>query len=128
MNAKTKPVTVKQAASVAAIARYAGVSTATVDRVLHDRPNVRPATRQRVLQARAAIESGALDSNRQRPWRLKVILPLHAGRSTEFFARCIQELGGDGDATIECDFAAKMEPVQLARKLRACLSLSLIHI
>ena len=38
------------------IARAAGVSTATVDRVLHGRLPVRPATAQRVLQAAAELQ------------------------------------------------------------------------
>jgi LacI family transcriptional regulator len=38
------------------IARAAGVSTATVDRVLHGRLRVRPATAQRVIKAAAALD------------------------------------------------------------------------
>lgn len=38
------------------IALQAGVSLATVDRVLHQRPGVRPATQRRVQQARAELE------------------------------------------------------------------------
>lgn len=38
------------------IARAAGVSTATVDRVLHGRANVRPQTAERVLRAAAALD------------------------------------------------------------------------
>jgi len=41
---------------VAEVARLAGVSTATVDRVLHRRPGVRPATVQRVVQAAAELD------------------------------------------------------------------------
>lgn len=103
------------------IAKHAGVSTATVDRVLNGRPNVRASTRQRVLQAKDALESGTVTSDRHRPWRIKVILPKDAGPPTELFARCIQHLGTLGQATIECEFAAKMEPVALARKLRASI-------
>jgi len=111
---------IKQVARVKTIAERAGVSTATVDRVLNNRPNVRASTKQRVLQARAAIESGSTLSD-NRPWRFKVILPKDAGPSTEHFATCIQNLGAQGKATVECEFASKMEPVQLARKLHACL-------
>lgn len=112
---------IKQVARVKTIAERAGVSTATVDRVLNNRPNVRTSTKQRVLQARAAIESGSTTLSGNRPWRFKVILPKDAGPSTEHFATCIQNLGAQGKATVECEFASKMEPVQLARKLRACL-------
>ena len=41
----------RQMARVEDVARLAGVSTATVDRVLNQRPGVRPATVQRVLKA-----------------------------------------------------------------------------
>ncbi|OED42040.1 hypothetical protein AB833_08180 [Chromatiales bacterium (ex Bugula neritina AB1)] len=111
----------KHAARLSDIAKHAGVSTATVDRVLNGRANVRESTRQRVLQAQQAIESGSVPTDRQRPWRIKVILPKHAGPSTEYFARCIQQLGTFGQATIECEYAVKIEPVALARKLRACV-------
>jgi len=110
----------KQATRITDIARHAGVSTATVDRVLNGRPHVREPTRQRVLQAKEALESGTVAPDRHRPWRIKVILPKDAGPSTEIFAQCIQQLGTYGRATIECEFAVKMEPVALARKLHAC--------
>ncbi|SDJ31961.1 transcriptional regulator, LacI family [Aliiruegeria lutimaris] len=110
----------KRHATIAEIARLAGVGTATVDRVLHNRGTVRETTRQRVEQARAAIESGAPMSPRARPWRLKVLLPELAGSSTEHLGRCLQACGERGNATVECVFARKMEPAALARKLRAC--------
>lgn len=113
------PLPVLRRATVAQIARLARVGTATVDRVLHDRPNVGAATRQRVLQAKQAIESGAAERERIRPWRLRVFLPEDAGPSTEFLARCFQEFGARGNATVECVFTRKMEPGILARKLRA---------
>lgn len=107
-------------ARVADIARLAGVGTATVDRVLNGRSRVRDSTRQRVMQAKAAIEKGTSVVDRQKPWRLKVFLPGEAGPSTEFLAQCFQEFGTRGNATIECVFTTKMEPAALARKLRAC--------
>ncbi len=61
------------------IANLAGVSEATVDRVLHGRPNVRPQTAERVL--RAAGECGYLAEEQiarlMRPERLRltVVLP-----------------------------------------------------
>ncbi|NVO57924.1 LacI family DNA-binding transcriptional regulator [Rhodobacteraceae bacterium B1Z28] len=107
-------------ARVADIARLAGVGTATVDRVLNGRGNVRDSTRQRVIQAKAAIETGTPVVDRNRPWRLKIFLPGEAGPSTEYLAQCFQEFGARGNATIECVFTTKMEPGALARKLRAC--------
>jgi len=110
---------IKQRATVAQIARLAGVGTATVDRVLHGRAHVGAATRQRVLQAKEAIEAGTKPAERPRPWRLRVFLPEDAGPSTEFLARCFQDYGARGEATIECVFTRKMEPGILARKLLA---------
>lgn len=88
--------------------------------MLNERAPVRDATRQRVLQAKAAIENGTPVVARNRPWRLKVFLPSEAGPSTEYLAQCFQEFGARGNAIIECVFTAKMEPAALARKLRAC--------
>ena len=110
---------IKQRATVVQIAKLAGVGTATVDRVLHGRAHVGAATRQRVLQAKEAIEAGATLAKRPRPWRLRVFLPEDAGPSTEFLGKCFQEFGGRGTATIECVFTKKMEPGVLARKLLA---------
>ena len=62
-------------ATVAEIAKWAGVGTATVDRVLNGRQGVREETRQRVMQAKAAIEQGVPAGPSKRPWRLKVLLP-----------------------------------------------------
>ncbi|MEP3277418.1 MAG: LacI family DNA-binding transcriptional regulator [Stappiaceae bacterium] len=117
-NQTTQPISGR--ARLADIARLAGVGTATVDRVLNARAPVRDSTRQRVLQAKTAIESGAVHTERNKPWRLKVFLPGEAGPSTEYLARCFQEFGARGNATIECVFTKKMEPAALARKLRAC--------
>lgn len=110
----------KHRARIAEIASLAGVGTATVDRVLNNRANVRETTRQRVLQARDAIESGAAPLERARPWRLKVFLPGEAGPSTNRLAENFQQHGSRGNATIECVFTAKMEPAALARHLVAC--------
>ena len=107
-------------ATIAAIAKLAGVGTATVDRVLNNRAHVGEATRQRVTQAKAAIEAGATFKDRPRPWRLKVLLPGDAGTPTDLLAVCLQDYGARGNATIECVFTKKLEPTQLARKLRGC--------
>lgn len=112
---------IKRPARIAEIARLAGVGTATVDRVLNERAHVSSTTRQRVLQAKTAIENGDAEVDRARPWRLKVLLPEDAGPSTEYLAACFQDVGAQGNATIECVFTRKMEPTALARKLRACI-------
>jgi len=112
---------IKRVARINEIARIAGVSTATVDRVLNERKNVGDTTRQRVLQAKSAIETGENEVVRKHPWRIKVLLPEYAGPSTEYLASCFQDEGAQGNATIECIFTKKMEPGILARKLRACI-------
>lgn len=115
-----KAALITQAATVADIAEMAGVGTATVDRVLNNRAHVRDTTRQRVLQAKAAIETGQRSRSRLKPWRLKVILPNQSGASTEYLASCLQEFGKLGNATVECVFITKTDPALLARKLAAC--------
>ena len=107
-------------ATIAQIARRAGVGTATVDRVLHDRPGVRPQTRQRVEQARAALEQGLPDAPAPRPWRIKALLPQGAGASTEALGQALLDCGRLGRVMVECVLTPKMEPALLARKLRAC--------
>ena len=112
--------TIKRKATITDIARVARVGTATVDRVLHDRPNVSEITRQRVLQARTSIETGSLAATHTRPWRLQVFLPADAGPSTEYLGQCFREIGAEGAAIVELQLSVKMEPAVLARKLRAC--------
>ncbi|MFT6304378.1 MAG: LacI family transcriptional regulator, partial [Pseudomonadales bacterium] len=107
-------------AAISAIAKLAGVGTATVDRVLNNRGSVRESTRQRVMQAKIAIEHGNKPKLNKRPWRLKVILPAEAGPSTDYLSTCLQEIGSQGNASIECVFVKKMDPGLLARKLAAC--------
>ncbi|MBV2144982.1 LacI family DNA-binding transcriptional regulator [Falsochrobactrum sp. TDYN1] len=61
------------------IARTAGVSLATVDRVLNDRPGVRAKTRERVMNAMNALgyvrDVGAANLARGRRYRFDFILP-----------------------------------------------------
>ena len=112
--------TLKRRVKMREIAHLAGVGPATVDRVLNNRKHVSVTTRQRVMQAKQALETGAQIVTSARPWRLKVFLPDNAGPSTEFLAACFQEFGSKGNATIECVFTKKMEAALLSRKLRAC--------
>jgi LacI family transcriptional regulator len=64
---------------IADVARQAGVSTATVDRVLNHRPGVRPATMQAVLKAAAALgylpQDDLYRALRPQPMRLAFLLP-----------------------------------------------------
>jgi LacI family transcriptional regulator len=119
-NNKDKINSIPKPAAIADIAKLAAVGTATVDRVLNNRSRVRESTRQRVMQAKIAIEQGNKPKLNKRPWRLKVILPGEAGPSTDYLSTCLQEIGSQGDASIECVFVKKMDPGLLARKLVAC--------
>mgnify|MGYP000359442069 CR=1 FL=1 len=85
--------TLKRRVKMREIAHLAGVGPATVDRVLNNRKHVSVTTRQRVMQAKQALETGAQIVTSARPWRLKVFLPDNAGPSTEFLAACFQEFG-----------------------------------
>lgn len=71
-------------ARVADIAAAAGVSTATVDRVLNQRPGVRPATLQKVMKAAAALdylpEADVLKAMQPRPMELVFLLPPQSNR------------------------------------------------
>jgi LacI family transcriptional regulator len=71
-------------ARVADVARAAGVSTATVDRVLNKRAGVRRATQQRVLKAAAALdylaEADAAAALRPAPVKLVFLLPSGTNR------------------------------------------------
>jgi len=69
---------------IADVAAAAGVSTATVDRVLNGRSNVRPATAQRVLKAAAALhylpEADLWRSLQPPPMELAFLLPAGTNR------------------------------------------------
>ena len=66
------------------VARAAGVSTATVDRVLNRRPGVRDVTVQRVLEAAARLaylpEDGPFAALAAKPLRLTFLLPAGTNR------------------------------------------------
>jgi LacI family transcriptional regulator len=66
------------------VAKAAGVSVATVDRVLNGRPGVRPATAERVHEAVRQLDyrpdPAAARLARARPWTLRYVLP--AGTNT----------------------------------------------
>lgn len=69
----------KSRLTVAEIAEHAGVSTATVDRVIHNRPGVKPHTVTHINSVIEALESGSsrgMKSNRFRDrYNFEVILP-----------------------------------------------------
>jgi LacI family transcriptional regulator len=84
-------------ATIADIARHAGVGTATVDRVLNRRPGVNAETVQRVLQVVAAL--GA-PPQRGRPrmgenFRFAFVLPAEAAPFNELVDRLIAQAAGE---------------------------------
>jgi LacI family transcriptional regulator len=106
-------VTIKREATIKEIAHLAGVGVATVDRVLHGRPNVRPEKVNRVLKA---IEH--LNGERDRRMvnghvsPLRVALVAHSGRSflqtiVNSAETAANQLAGTG---LRADLHAVVEP------------------
>ena len=110
-----------QRARIVDIARHARVGTATVDRVLNDRPHVSQATRQRVLHAIAALEGGFDKVTPSRQWRLQVLLPDEAGPSTEFLGECFEAIAAKRLVRVRCGLIKKLEPEVLAARLIDCI-------
>ncbi len=107
------------------IARAAGVSTATVDRVLHGRTAVRPATAQRVLKAAADLQylpdTQLWHAMRPPPMPLVFLLP----RGTNRYLRMLGEsIEGAGDAiapyNVQCrvHYIDSFDPERVAAALR----------
>lgn len=82
--ASVVPATGHGRTRVTDIARVSGLSTATVDRVLHQRKGVRPATVQRVLKVAAELEylpeQDLYNMIRPRPMQLTFLLPAGINR------------------------------------------------
>ncbi|SMF13874.1 transcriptional regulator, LacI family [Tistlia consotensis] len=106
------------------VAETAGVSPATVDRVLNGRAGVKPATAQRVLEAAARLgyrpegELGAL----LRPPTLKLVFLLPAGSNQylQQLGRTIRDIAeepGSADCRIRCFFIEGFNPRALAEAL-----------
>lgn len=106
------------------VARLAGVSTATVDRVLNQRPGVRAVTVQRVLKA--ASELGyvlgpGLPAGALKPLRLAFLLPAGSNRFLTMLGR---QIAGSGDQLASFNMRARVDyiesfkPELLAQHLR----------
>jgi LacI family transcriptional regulator len=112
-------------ARMADVARRAGASSATVDRVLHHRAGVRPATRDRVLKA--AVELGYLPETAleivraPRPARLVLVLPAGGNQYFALLGRTVaalaDELAARFNATLRTIFIDGFQPDLLARQL-----------
>ncbi len=86
----------KKAPRILDIAQLAGVSPATVDRVLNQRPGVRGPTVQRVLKAATRLEylspAGVAAELKPRPMRLAFLLPAGSNRVIHMFGDAIAYL------------------------------------
>lgn len=123
--ARTTPTpTRKRPARLADVARTAGVSTATVDRVLNRRPNVRAITAQRVMKAAAALaylpDADLHAAIRPKPLRLVFVLPAGTNRVLRMLADAV-EYSEDRLApfNVECrsEFIKGFNPEALATSL-----------
>ena len=110
------------------IAREAGVSTATVDRVLNKRPGVRSATVERVMRAAAALDylpgadaAEAPLARRSRPMRLSFLLPAGSNRFIRMLGDMVSTSRDHWEALqIRCrtEFIESFNPLELAAALR----------
>ena len=106
------------------VARLAGVSTATVDRVLNQRPGVRAVTQHRVINA--AKELGYLPDRdvfelvRPKPMRIIFFLPQGNNRFLQLMGETIRRSQDDFlslNARCHVEFIESFEPEILARTL-----------
>src|SRR5262249_38763449 len=94
------------------VARLSGVSTATVDRVLNQRPGVRAITVQRVLKAASELGylmDGALPAQALKPWRLAFLLPAGTNRYLALLGRLI---GASQDQLASFNMRARVERIE----------------
>ena len=108
------------------IARQAGVSLATVDRVLHNRPGVRPDTVRRVKDAmeRNAFQPhvAASDLARARSRRFAFVMPLGANPFMQQIQAQLREMAAWLSArrvAVETVFTDVFDPAALAAKLNS---------
>jgi LacI family transcriptional regulator len=115
----------RQMPRIVDVARLAGVSTATVDRVLNERPGVRPVTVQRVLKVAGALgyvpEHGTLPAAALRPLRLAFLLPAGNNRFLTMLGRLVGTLHDQFAALsirARVDYIEGFKPELLANQLR----------
>lgn len=114
----------RQMARVEDVARLAGVSTATVDRVLNQRPGVRAVTVQRVLKAAAELGyvlDPGLPAGALKPLRLAFLLPAGSNRFLTMLGRQIagsQDQLASFNMRARVDYIESFKPELLAQHLR----------
>jgi len=103
------------------IAKQAGVSTATVDRVLNKRPGVRDRTRDIVFQTASRLGYIALPGEAtisRAPVTLDFILPNGANTFIRNLAKSLEEISADrGDIELRLHFTEGFDPYALADTL-----------
>jgi LacI family transcriptional regulator len=103
---------------LAEVAARAGVSTATVDRVINARGGVRQET---VALVEKAIREMAGDRTKPTSARtLDILLPARSGRSTEVLAEAIAQGSQARSAQARIVLVERMNPAALAEKLMDC--------
>ncbi|WP_353171207.1 LacI family DNA-binding transcriptional regulator [Paracandidimonas soli] len=114
----------KTAPKITDIARLAGVSTATVDRVLNRRPGVRQATIQRVLKVATRLEylspTDVYTDLRPRPMRLTFLLPKGTNRVIHMFVDAIaysQNQLAPFNVKCRCEMVDEFNPEAMAESL-----------
>lgn len=112
-------------ARIGDVARQAGVSSATVDRVLNRRPGVREATVQRVWAAARDLgylsESDLFASLAPSPMRLAFLLPAGTNRYLRMlgdYIRNAEEVLAPFNVRCRCHFVDSFDPQILAESLR----------
>src|SRR3954451_11408907 len=106
------------------VARLSGVSTATVDRVLNQRPGVRATTVQRVLEAAGElgyIMDSTLPAQALKPWRLAFLLPAGTNRFLGMLGRSIgaaQDQFASFNMRARVEYIEGFKPDLLAQHLR----------
>lgn len=106
------------------VASQAGVSTATVDRVLNRRPGVRERTARRVLAAAAELgyiaEERAQSDVGPRPQRLVFLLPAGGNLYLKQLGETVKQAAARPSAngqTIRCLFVDSFDPIALSEAL-----------
>lgn len=103
------------------IALRAGVSTATVDRVLNGRGKVSEPTVDRVQSAIQFLRSSSKPPKPRMDQVFDAILPARAGLSTEYLGFYLQKFAEARGFKLRCSFVERMNPAALADRLMECV-------
>ncbi len=110
------------------IALESGVSTATVDRVLNERPGVRPVTVERVRRALEDLERREPvpgPRGLRREIVFEALLPAEAGPSTERVLAALQRESAARGAELRHRYVERFNPSALAEALRSSAAANL---